>query len=116
MATYNVFDLEKDEIDLGSIGSYVIGVLHQKRHNQIVAKFSTFKDSISEEADVVTVAGVVGEILEILCINADGVKDKLVDLCDVEKHGEDALAIQHLTRMVDIILEITQSNLSLGND
>lgn len=115
MATYNVFDIEKDSIDLGPIGVFEIGTIHQKRHKKIVEHFKNFNKKIADDADVVTVAKVVGEILELLCVNATGVAQKLVELCDVDEHGEDALGINHLARMVEIILEITESNISLGN-
>lgn len=118
MTTFNVFDVERDRINLGPrFGEFELGELHENRHKRLIEMFGKLGelDTKDENIKASDLAKILGDLLEIVCIGADGLSDKLVDATDFEKHGEDAIGIRSMTRIVEFVSEWAGMQADLGN-
>jgi len=59
-------------------------------------------------------AEICGDMLEAICINGKGITEFLVDRCDVEKHGENAIGEHFLFGVGEFIRKYRDKELSAG--
>lgn len=91
-ATFDPFAVDRPKLRLGDHGEWELGDITEARR----LKLASIKDELvqvegAEDATVGQLALTVGKLCEAACINADGLAEKIADLADGKKHGENAL-------------------------
>jgi hypothetical protein len=114
---YNPFLIDRPKIALGELGEFELGEIHESRQKKISGLLEKFHEvSDDDDSTMDQLAGTIGDILEAVCINGDGVKEFLVDKTDVEKHSENAIGVQTLKGIVRFILDYVNDELSSGEE
>jgi hypothetical protein len=112
--TYDPFALEKPVLRLGEHGEWTLGDLTDDRQRRAQAVGERFA-GLAGDASVADLAALVGELAEAVCDNAAGLGARIVDLADVEKHGDAALGVRALTGLLEFIGEWLGVEADAGN-
>lgn len=117
MTTFNPFAIERPKINLGELGEFELGEIHESRHAKLVGLFDKFgKLTQNEDSSLSDVAIVVGEMLEAVCISANELGAKFAALADVKVHGEKAIGLQTLRPIVEFMGNYLSGELAVGED
>lgn len=116
--TFNAFiEKKREKINLGKLGEFELGEINVSREARLNELHKHFGQISGEESStLLDAAETVGEMLEVLCINGDGIKDFIVDMTDVEKHGEDAIGAHFLKRLFEFIRDYTSGEAQAGEE
>lgn len=101
---YDPFAMERPVLRLGEHGSWTLGDITESRGKKLDELIQHFAE-LDPDAGLAEAADAVGALCEAACINGDGLKALIVDLCDESKHGEDALGVKALSGVVQFIAE-----------
>ncbi len=104
--TYDPFAIERPRLRLGEHGEWELGELHDARHNRFKEWYTAFRAMTeSDDATMQDLGRCVGELISVSCLDADDAPDILADLCDAEKHGDEARGLQTLKGIVEFLVE-----------
>lgn len=116
-STFDPFAIEKPVLKMGEHGEWTLADIteaRQKRLAEIGERFQAVIDG--DDPSIGDVAAIAGELCEAACEHSDGLAARIVDLCDSEKHGDDALGIRAITGLVMFVGEWLSGESSAGND
>jgi hypothetical protein len=113
--TFDPFAVERPRLRLGDHGEWELGELHDARHQQFQEWHERFKELSGDDGTkLVDIARSVGEMVSIACIDAAEAPDVLADLCDFDKHGDDARGLQTLVSIVEFLAGWASGEASAG--
>lgn len=112
--TYDPFAIEKPVLRLGAHGEWTLGDITESRSKRLEALIGKFAE-LGDDASIADSARAVGELCEAACVHGDGLADLIVDLCDEDKHGDDAIGVKALTGVVEFVADWFAGESSAGN-
>ena len=112
--TFDPFDLSRPSLKLGEHGEYEIGDITDTRRLKLKELGDRFTElEKREDATVQELAECVGELCEVACNASNGLAEKIVDLADESKHGDEALGANRLRRVIEFVMSCLADDASV---